>query len=158
MTDFERDGLDLWRRYRAAAESPSGSLALAGSAPEPVPALLAAYLERRLDEVAAEPVEAWLVHNPDAIILLAEFSPDASSPPAPLELIRRARALVAPPARPAWRQAMAWASVAASLLIVGTTGFLAGHDAVDRSEAIASIVGGDLIDGPGGGDSDGAVF
>src|ERR1700733_7347409 len=158
MTDFERDGLDLWRRYRAAAWSPSDSPGPAGSAAEPAPALLAAYLERRLDEAEAEPVEAWLAHNPDAMILLAEFSPDASDPPAPLELIRRARGLVAAPARPAWRQAIAWASVAASLLLVGTTGFLAGHDAVDRSEAIASIVGNDLIDGPGGGDSDGAVF
>jgi hypothetical protein len=158
MTDIERDGLHLWRRYCAAARPASGTTGGVGSAPEPASALLAAYLEHRLDEDAAAPVEAWLAHNPDAIVLLSEFSSDASAPPAPLGLIRQARGLVAASPRPAWRQAMAWASVAASLLIVGTTGFLAGHDAVDRSEAIATIVGGDLIDGPGGGDGDGAVF
>jgi ferric-dicitrate binding protein FerR (iron transport regulator) len=161
MTDFERDGLDLWRRYRAAAWPVAGSPSPAdpaGSTPEPAATLLAAYLEHRLDEAEAAPVEAWLARNPDAITLLTEFSLSASSPPAPLELVRRARSLVAAPPRPAWRQAMAWASVAASLLIVGTTGFLAGHDAVDRSEAIATIVGGELVDGPGGGDGDGAVF
>jgi hypothetical protein len=155
MTDIERDGLELWRRYCAVARPPAGP---AGSAPEPAPGLLAAYLEHRLDEAEAAPVEAWLAHNPDAIILLAAPSSDANDPPAPLELIRRARGLVAAPSRPAWRQVVAWASVAASLLLVGTMGFLAGHDAVDRNEAIASIVGGELIDGPGGGDGDGAAF
>jgi hypothetical protein len=149
MSDFETDGADLWRRYRAAAWTSAGT--------EPTADLLAAYVERRLDEAAAEPVEAWLARNPDANILVSELSSDAN-PPAPLVLIRRARDLVAAPATPRWRQAVAWASIAASLLIVSTTGFLAGHDLVDHSEAITSLIGDDLVDGPGGGDGDGAAF
>ncbi|MEJ0070108.1 MAG: hypothetical protein WDO24_16875 [Pseudomonadota bacterium] len=117
--------------------------------------LLAAYLEHRLDEAAAVPVEAWLAHNPDAISLLGEFALDA---PAPLALVRQARSLVAAPVQPAWRPALAWASIAASLLIVGVTGFLAGHDLVDRSDSITSIVSDELVYGPGGGDGDGAAF
>jgi hypothetical protein len=155
MSDLERDGRDLWRRYRAAAWTPS-AIEVAG--PEPAAALLAAYLEGRLDEDAAAPVEGWLARNPDASVLVSEFSLDASEAPAPLDLIRRARGLVAAPPRPSWRHAAAWASIAASLLIVSTTGFLAGHDAVDRSEAIVSLIGDDLLGGPSGGDGDGAVF
>jgi hypothetical protein len=166
MSDLERDGLDLWRRYRAAAWPPSGSIDPAGSmpeigpemVPEMAPGLLAAYLEHRLDEVEAAPVENWLARNPDAIVLLAEINPSENSPPAPLALIRQARGLVGTPARPTWRHAVAWASIAASLVIVGTTGFMAGHDTVDRNEAIATVVSGDLVDGPGGGDDDGAAF
>src|SRR5258707_9794986 len=154
MSDFEPDGRDLWRRYRAAAA------ALAGPAPgpEPDPGALAAYLEGRLDEDAAAPLEAWLARHPDALALVAPLAPDAAA--APLELIRRARALVTPaaPARAGWRRGVAWASIAASLLLVGYTGFLAGHDAFDRHDEIASLVGGELIFGPGGGEGDGAVF
>jgi len=152
MSDLERDGAELWRRYRAAARTAAGAEPAA-----PATDLLAAYVERRLDETAAEPVEAWLARNPDAYILASEIALSANDP-APLAVIRRARDLVAPPARLRWRQAAAWASIAASLLIVSTTGFLAGHDAVDRSEAITSLIGDDLVDGPGGGDGDGAVF
>jgi len=155
MTELGPDGRELWRRYRAAAWLPSGTDA---AGPEPAPSLLAAYLEGRLDEAAAAPVEGWLARHPDASILLSEFSPDASAAPAPLDVIRRARGLVAVPSRPGWRHAAAWASIAASLLIVSTTGFLAGHDAVDRSEAIVSLISDDLLNGPGGGDGDGAVF
>jgi hypothetical protein len=154
MSDLERDGRDLWRRYRATAWTPSGT---DPAGQPPAAALVAAYLERRLDEDAAGPLEGWLARNPDANILVAEFSSEASETPAPLDVIRRARGLVAAPPRPAWRHAAAWASIAASLLIVSTTGFLAGHDAVDRSEAIVSLIGDDLVDGPGG-DGDGAVF
>jgi hypothetical protein len=154
MSDLERDGQDLWRRYRATAWMPSDT---DPAGQEPAAVLVAAYLERRLDEDAAAPVEGWLARNPDANILIAEFSSEASVPPAPLDVIRRARGLVAAPARPGWRHAAAWASIAASLLIVSTTGFLAGHDAVDRSEAIVSLISDDLVDGPSG-DGDGAVF
>jgi hypothetical protein len=122
--------------------------------------LVAAYLDQRLDEDAAAPLEAWLARNPDAISLLDPLDPEAR---APLDLVRRARQLVAAPvfvrpAQPAWRPALAWASIAASLLIVSVTGFLAGHDLVDRSESITSIVSSELVYGPGGGDGDGAAY
>jgi hypothetical protein len=155
MSDFDRDGRDLWRRYRAAASA---------SAPDPEPAWdqLAAWLDGRLDEAAAAPVEAWLAHHPEALALVGPR--EAETGPAPLELVRRARALVAPraggraPAAPSWRHAAAWASIAASLVLVGATGFMAGHDAGDRSDAVTLLVGGELIFGPGRGDSDGAIF
>ena len=155
MSDFEHDGRELWRRYRAAALA---SAAPPG-APEPDPGLLAAYVEGRLDEDAAAPVEAWLARDPAALAVVAPLAAEPAA--APLELIRRARTLVgagAPLPRPTWRHAAAWMSIAASLLLVGYTGFLAGHDALDRGEAIALLVGGELIFGPGEGDADGAVF
>jgi hypothetical protein len=151
MSDLERDGPGLWRRYRVAALTPFGA------ASEPDPGLLAGYLEGRLDEAEAEPVETWLARNPDAVAMMAAPVPDPG--PAPLELIRRARALVsAQPVRPTWRYAVAWASIAASLVLVGATGFMAGHDALDDHETITSIAGGELVDGLGGGEGDGAVF
>lgn len=152
MSDAERDGHDLWRRYRAAA------LALAPvAAEEPDTAAIAAWLDGRLDEDAAAPVEAWLARNPDAMVLAAPI--DLEGIPAPLDLIRTARALVTgAPVRRTWREAVAWAGIAASLVLVGATGFMAGHDALDHHEEIVSTVGGDLIFGPGGGDGDGAVF
>ena len=153
MSDFEPDGRDLWRRYRAVAAALAGPDT--GPEPDPDPGTLAAYLEGRLDEDAAAPLEAWLARRPDALALVAPLDPDART--APLELIRRARALVRS-AQPGWRQGAAWASIAASLLLVGYTGFLAGHDAFDHHDAVASLVGGELIFGPGGGEGDGAVF
>jgi hypothetical protein len=157
MSDFEPDGRDLWRRYRAAALA--SAAAPPGPAAEPEPGLLAAYVEGRLDEDAAAPVEAWLARDPAALAVVAPVA--LATDPAPLALIRRARALVgagAPPVPASWRRAAAWMSIAASLLLVGYTGFLAGHDALDHGEAIASLVGGELIFGPGEGDADGAVF
>jgi hypothetical protein len=158
MSDLEREGLDLWRRYRAAAWPSPASQDPAAREALPEPGLLAAYLEHRLDEDAAAPVEAWLARNPDALPLVSEFDLDASAPPAPLALVRSARGLVTARPQPAWRPALAWASIAASLLIVSVTGFLAGHDSVDRSDSITSIVSDELVNGPGGGDGDGAVF
>ncbi|MBV8165633.1 MAG: hypothetical protein JO021_02495, partial [Alphaproteobacteria bacterium] len=144
MSDFEADGRELWRRYRVAAMAPAGMAGPADAlASAPGPVLLAAWLDGRLDEAAAEPVEAWLARTPDALALVAPV--DTSDAPAPLELIRRARALVpgnggGAAARPTWRNVMAWASVAASLVLVGATGFMAGHDAVgDSHETVASL-------------------
>jgi hypothetical protein len=152
MSDLEREGLDLWRRYRAAAEPLPG--AHPGD-PEPDVGLLAAYAEGRLDEDAAAPVEAWLARDPARLALLGPVADDAT--PAPLAVIRNARALVQPAPRQTWRQAVAWASVAASLVLVGASGFIAGHQADDFHEALTWAAGGDLIYGPGG-ESDGAVF
>lgn len=148
MSDLEREGRDLWRRYRAAANPPGGD-------PEPDVGLLAAYAEGRLDEVAAEPVEAWLARDPAR---LAVLDPVPDAVPAPLAVIRNARALVQTAPRQAWRQAVAWASVAASLAIVAASGFIAGHQADDYHEAITVAASGDLIYGPGGGEGDGAAF
>lgn len=152
MSDLERDGQDLWRRYRAVALAPDPI-----TAAEPDPGLLAAWLDGRLDEAAAEPVEAWLARNPEAWCLVD--APATAAEAAPLDTIRRARALVsgALPRR-AWRETVAWAAIAASLVLVGWTGFVVGHDSVDSHEEIASTVGGDLIYGTDGGDGDGAVF
>lgn len=152
MSELEENGRDLWGRYRAAVSAPAPA-----SATEPDLGRLAAWLDGRLDEAAAEPVEAWLARNPDALCLVE--APASEAGPAPLETIRRARALVSGVApRRTWRETVAWAAVAASLVVVGWTGFMAGHNAVDSRDEIASAVGGDLISGPDGGDGDGAVF
>jgi hypothetical protein len=148
MSDLERDGRDLWRRYRAAALPSFGD-------PEPDVGLLAAYADGRLDEDQAAPVETWLAADPVRLALLGPVADETT--PAPLAVIRNARALVRPAPRPAWRQAVAWASIAASLVIVGASGFIAGHQADDYGEAITVSVGGDLIYGPGG-EGDGAAF
>src|SRR4051812_20210851 len=149
MSDLERDGRDLWRRYRAAALPSSGD-------DEPDFGSLAAYAEGRLDEDQAAPVEAWLAVDPMRLALIGALGADASAP-APLAVIRNARALVRPAPQPAWRRTAAWASIAASLVIVGASGFIAGHQADDYGEAITVSVGGDLIYGPGG-EADGAAF
>ena len=149
MSDLERDGRDLWRRYRAAASPFTG-------ADEPDFGSLAAYAEGRLDEDQAAPVEAWLAADPTRLALIAPVT-DESAAPAPLAVIRNARALVRPVPQPAWRRTVAWASIAASLAIVGASGFIAGHMTDDYGESITASVGGDLIFGPGG-EADGAAF
>src|SRR5689334_20243879 len=117
MSDLERDGRDLWRRYRAAAVPFTG-------AEEPDFGSLAAYAEGRLDEDRAAPVEAWLAADPTRLALIGAGvgSPADESAPAPLAVIRNARALVRPAPQPAWRRTVAWASIAASLAIVGASG------------------------------------
>lgn len=150
MSDLEREGPELWQRYRAAALASAGE-----TDPEPDPNLLAAYLEGRLDEAAAEPVEAWLTRDPSRLALIAP--PDAGAP-VPLAVIRNARALVRPSRSQVWRETAAWMSVAASLVLVGTSGFIAGHQLDDYHESINVALGGDLVYGPGGGDADGAAF
>ncbi|MBV8169387.1 MAG: hypothetical protein JO021_21510 [Alphaproteobacteria bacterium] len=149
MSDLERDGRELWRRYRAAASPSAG-------ADEPDFASLAAYAEGGLDEDQAAPVEAWLAADPLRLALI-EPVPGESAAPAPLAVIRNARALVQPAPQPAWRRTVAWASIAASLLIVGASGFMAGHLTDDYGEQITVSVGSDLIYGPGG-EADGAAF
>lgn len=148
MSDVEPDGQDLWRRYRAARPPVD--------AVEPDFGLLAAYIDGQLDETAAAPVERWLAHNPDALALVRRLD-DSVLPMAPLGVIRRARALVAGNPAGGWRHAAAWGSIAASLVLVGMTGFLAGHDTVARNEAIATTISSDIVFGPTEGDGDGAA-
>src|SRR5882757_1376256 len=89
--DIERDPA-LWRRLRGAA---SGSAGEAVTAPDPV--LLAAYAEGRLDEAAAEPVEAWLAADPawlEDILAASDLGRDAAAMSASESVLTRAMALV----------------------------------------------------------------
>jgi hypothetical protein len=128
-----------WRRWR-------DSKAVAGdAAAEPDALTLAAYAENRLGRPGADPetdpviaaVEAWLVDHPEAlddIVTARAGAEDAASDP----LIARAQALIARPEgnvavlrpRPAWRNAVAWSSVAASLVAAVLIGFQLGNDDV----------------------------
>jgi len=154
----------LWQRWRMSARAAPG-----GAPPDPI--VLAAWAEGRLDESAAEPVEAWLFEHPEALedLLAAREAGAAAPPPAPEALIARAAALV--PARESnvvsfaaasavrrsgWRNAVAWGGLAASLLVTSLGGFALG----DR--AYMNLMGGgnvaatsdnpvpDLLDPPSG--------
>ena len=58
----DRAEAPLWRRWRAESVAPVLAM--------PDPLLFAAYAEGRLDESAAEPVEAWLAEHPEALARL----------------------------------------------------------------------------------------
>ena len=153
----------LWRHWRAAAVN-----AAAEAAPAPDPLLLAAYAEHRLDETAAEDVEAWLALHLEVMedVLAARDANSGSRPIPPSEVaLGRAMALVpgadpkvvpfrrpAGPAVPVWRVAVARIAVAASLLVVSLVGFALGTDAYtsllngDQQAAL----GQDLFDPPSG--------
>ncbi len=133
---FEPDRA-LFARWHAARDAAAPAPAL------PDAVTLAAYAEGRLDDAAAEAVEAALAADPDLLeTLLALRAPP--QPEAAAAVIRSAQALVrAEPvvvpfpvrkpgaARPvkAW---LAWGAVAASLLLVSVAGFdmglATGHD------------------------------
>lgn len=126
---------ELWRRWRALGEV----------APEPDAMAFAAYAEHRLGETEAESVEDWLATDPLAWSELAAARSvseiDGSS--ADAALIARACALVTDVAglpqdgtvvalrrpAPAWRSALAWSSIAASLIATSLVGFSLGSDA-----------------------------
>jgi anti-sigma factor RsiW len=153
--------LEFWRRWRVtSAEAP------------PVDAmLLAAYAEGRLDESAAEPVEAWLADHPEAFadIAAARAAASAADDAVPEPRIGRALALVAPLAsgaeivpfpaalaarRRTWRDAAAWGAVAASLLVTSMFGFEIGSSAyanlTTQPSVAAESVAHELIDPPSG--------
>lgn len=110
MTSPERpttsgDGSAAWLAVAAALrETPAP--------PEPEANLLAAWLEGRLDEAEAAPVETWIAREPavaaERIALLREAlaaeSPTAEFPAAPQRLLLRLRAL-GPRQRPSARPA-----------------------------------------------------
>jgi hypothetical protein len=125
----------LWRRW-----------SMPGSAETPAPDALdlAAYAEGRLSESAAAPIEHWLAAHPAALseilgdIAAARAATLDAAPIADAAIIAKAAALVtgAPSnvvplrrAAPAWRNALAWSSVAASLLAASLVGFAMGSDA-----------------------------
>lgn len=136
MAKLGDDEQGLWRRWRARGEA---------AALEPDAMVLAAYAEHRLDERAAEPVENWLATDPSA---WAEFEAARNAARhegagADAALIAKACALVtdmaAMPAdgkvvplrrpAPAWRSALAWSGIAASLVATSLVGFTMGSDA-----------------------------
>lgn len=146
----------LWRQWRARG----------GAETLPPDALtLAAYAEGRLDEAEAETVELWLAAHPDALADIAAVRA-AAHPAADIvdhRIIAKACALVAGggsiatgkvvPLRrvaPQWRNALAWSSVAASLVAASLVGFAMGSDAyqsLSRAQA-GDSVSTDSLDAP----------
>jgi anti-sigma factor RsiW len=119
---------------------------MAPSVTEPDALSLAAYAEGRLNETEAEAIEAWLATEPeqvDDVIAAREIN---QRPPRIVyqhvlnnacQLVAEHDAAFAPRAsnivsfrrrRPQWRAALAWSSVAASLLCASLVGFSLGSD------------------------------
>jgi hypothetical protein len=142
----------LWRRWRAFSKA---------EAPAPDALTLAAYAESRLDEAAAELVENWLAAYPEALADIAAARALSREHPyrADDAIIARASALVAsnsgtvvPFRRTAsgWHNALAWSSVAASLIATSLVGFALGSDAyqnLSRNQT-TDVVSADALDGP----------
>lgn len=143
----------LWQIWRALGKA---------EPPMPDALALAAYAESRLDEAAAEAVENWLAAHPEASadIAAARALTLARSDRASDAMIARASALVANGAAdvvpfrrhstPAWRNALAWSSVAASLIATSLVGFALGTDAyqnLSRSQAV-DTASADALDAP----------
>lgn len=120
---------------------------------------LAAYVDGRLSEVAAEPVEAWLALHPEMLddVIAARNTRDAT---VPQRVIDRAAALVAgnssdgrivpfhpSPAFRSWRVQVARVAVAACLLLTGLAGFTLGAGAYDNLFSSLSASG-DTVDQP----------
>jgi anti-sigma factor RsiW len=138
----------LWRRFRGLDRSVE---------PAPPGALeLAAYAEGRLDETAAERVEAWLFAHPAALddIVAARAGRAALASDAVIERAialvpaDRAGARVIPFDRKAalsypWRTHVARVAVAASLVLTGLVGFTLGSQSyVSLSGSAASVTSG----------------
>lgn len=135
--DRARDAA-LWQRWRQHARPAAGEDAVD-------PLVLAAYAEGRLDETEAEPVEDRLAdrHELQSDLIAARAAAASPLPAASEALVARAAALVGPPAgatvipfrmaagprRPAWRMAVAWGGIAASLLATSLGGFALGNSA-----------------------------
>jgi anti-sigma factor RsiW len=123
----------LWRQWQAQ----SGAEAL-----RPDALSMAAYAEGRLDETEAETVENWLAAHPEALSDVVAARVAMQQPPsiAHEAIVAKACALVAgidegakvvPLRRTAsgWRHALAWSSIAASLVAASLVGFAMGSDA-----------------------------
>jgi anti-sigma factor RsiW len=139
MTDKGAEARDrrLWRRWQALGED--------SRVAEPDMLLLAAYAEGRLSEAEAEPVEAWLAATPDRLSDIIAARTTYQRPPRLVfeHVLETAYELVpgeATPAgaeilpfrprlRPQWRTAIAWSSLAASILCASLVGFSMGSDA-----------------------------
>jgi hypothetical protein len=150
----DSDERALWRRWsmRGSAEAP---------APDALE--LAAYAEGRLSETEAAPIELWLAAHPAnlseilADIAAARGAVADALPLADAAIIARTSALVTGTrdnvvplrrAAPAWRNALAWSSVAASLVAASLVGFAMGSDAyqnLSRSQTVEAASG-DALD------------
>lgn len=134
----------LWRRFYV----PGGT-----KAPAPDALALAAYAEGRLSEKAAEPIEHWLASHPELLndaltdLAAAHGLTPASVYPSDEAIIAEASALIGGgangnivPFRPAaahWRNALAWSSIAASLIVASLGGFAMGSDAYQNLSGTA---------------------
>jgi hypothetical protein len=142
MTDKGADSQDrrLLQRWQALGEKSRVS--------EPDAMLLAAYAEGRLGETEAETVETWLAATPDALDDVIAARSTYRHPPRLVyeHILEKAGDLVPGTAAPAsavilpfrpplpqrlppWRKAIAWSSVAASLVCASLVGFSMGSDA-----------------------------
>lgn len=131
----------LWQRWQALREK--------SRVVEPNALLLAAYAEGRLSEAEAEPVEAWLAATPEALGDITDARSTYQHHPQDVyqRILGTACALVPggaaaaasaeilpfrprlPRHLPQWRTALAWSSIAASLLCASLIGFSMGSDA-----------------------------
>lgn len=131
MTDplFDRsdpDSARLLRRWRAAAPP----------LPAPDAMELAAYAEGRLDPARAEAVEGWLARDPEMLAVVLACRPSgaadsvaADAEPAVLDVVRRARGLVAPSGTPRpWQRAAGWSGAVAAMLVACILSFQAGQE------------------------------
>jgi len=137
----------LWQRWRALGEK--------SRVAEPDAMLLAAYAEGRLTEAGAEAVEAWLAATPEALSDLvaarstshhlaeerildkaSDLVPGRTTPAGAEILPFRPRP---PQLLPQWRTALAWSSIAASLLCASLVGFSVGGDAYANQSGSQAI-------------------
>ena len=146
MDDKGAEALDrrLWRRWQALD-------VLASRVAEPDALALAAYAEGRLSEIEAEAVEAWLAAAPEGVDDIIAAREINQRPPNLVyqhvmsnacHLVAGVDTAAAPETSPTstnvvtlhrrlpqWRTALAWSSVAASLLCASMIGFSMGSDA-----------------------------
>ncbi|HVA14846.1 MAG TPA: hypothetical protein VNF99_16490 [Stellaceae bacterium] len=138
MDDTGAEATDrrLWQRWQA--------LGGASRAAEPDALSLAAYAEGRLTEAEAEAVETWLAAAPEALADIVAARAINQRPPrlvyrhvianacnlVPGAAAPRPSAKIVPFGRrmPQWRTALAWSSVAASLIGASMVGFSMGSD------------------------------
>jgi len=161
--EADREGAALWARardpWRKGVAAPA----------EPDPLTLAAYLEGRLDEAAAAPVEAWMVADPEALdsVLSARAALAEAPPEVPRHVTARARHIVCgragrvTPSRSGgalfgWftgilRPAV-WAGATAAVLLASVSGFELGRAGVENLAALDAAVAADvrLVMGPSG--------
>ncbi len=148
LGDGDSEERALWRRWATPQRS------VESLAPDPL--ALAAYAEGRLGEAEAEPIERWLADHPAALdqvfadLAAARGASAISLPAVDAAIIARASALVTSatsnivPLRrpvPTWRNALAWSSVAASLVAASLVGFTMGSDVyqgIARDDAAAA--------------------
>jgi len=155
------DGAGLWARARPNWRAVAGPGSTENA---PNPLMLAAYLDGDLDDTGRAAVEAWMAASPEALdLMIAARAGLAETPGRPPEsLISRAQDLVRVPAREsaglgawlrgligfepeAWRP-LAWAGVAAVLLVVSAGGFELGSRGADRLASVQTTTLGDDLE------------